>query len=95
MTCAHDLALNPDRVLRMHLPDDDRRENIMIGHAVFEITGYCTPCMVPNVMRKEAEPGFTGSFMYDFAGIGGLLLKPLNNETIKVGDSFRQISRGY
>ena len=95
LACALDMAMNSDGSLRRHLGNPATNCHIMIGLARFEITGYCTPCLVPDAERQKDTGDFIGSFKDDFGGVGGLLLRPLNDETLRLDQPFYQLKRGY
>lgn len=77
----------------------EQRAEIWFGKAHFQVTGYCTPCRVPDSERRKGLGWRSGdthsSFMHEFAGNGGLLLEPLNDGELTVGDNLYHASRGY
>lgn len=75
----------------------EQQAEIWFGQAHFKVTGYCTPCRVPDSDRQKAVGRSIGdeSFTTAFAGTGGLLLRPLNDGELQVGDSLYHTSRGY
>lgn len=75
----------------------EQRAEIWFGQAHFQVTGYCTPCKVPDSERQKTigEQVGTMSFMHEFAGNGGLLLEPLNDGELTIGNGLYHASRGY
>lgn len=70
--------------------------HIRIGDVKFTVERYCTPCRVPDAMRCQSESSWSGeSFQDAFAGNGGILITPINDGKIHVGDPFYQLPRGH